>query len=87
MVTHAEAEALRAASRERLVALLIEHNFDAMNVIADSVYITPAALTFQRLATEEDVIERSALRGEAQTVWERIAITPEIAADLLGWTP
>lgn len=85
MVSIEQAETLRAASFERLTAFLREHHIDAMTVIADSVHIGQQSLTFQRVATADDC-NRLGWAGEVQTVHERIAITPEIAADLLGWT-
>lgn len=91
MVSIEQAEALRAASLERLKAFLREHHIDAMTVIADSVDIGQQSLTFQRLAMADgsrlDPDDRTVYTdAEITTVHERIAITPEIAADLLGWT-
>lgn len=91
MTTLAQAEALRAASLARFVEFVRQHQINPDTVLRDSVHIGQRSVTFQRLVMADgsrlDPDDRTVYTdAEITSAHERIAITPEIAADLLGRT-
>lgn len=76
---------------EARAALLREHHIDPDSVFGDSAGIYCDvfgrwSVEFDRISAPDGPPSDGFAHDEQHIVHERIAITPEIAADLLGWT-